>query len=153
MLIALSGAASAKWMKGRIFLTSFFSTKFKGSKFLTSAAIWQAKLLGSKRVILVTPLLPATMFFQTSALVWPTSQISPRPVTTTRLAKLLAAFRVLVNIVDGIFAGPDLFRVFIRNLNVKRFFEGHDQLDRVQRVCAKIVHKGGVLRDLAFVHS
>src|SRR5882724_5594892 len=153
IFIASSAAASARWMKRPIFLTSFFSTKFKGSKSLTSAAIWQAKLLGSKRVILDTPLLPATMFFQTSGLVWPTSQISPRPVITTRLAKLLATFRVFVNVVDGIFDGPDLLCVFIRDLNVKRLFKGHDQLDRVQRVGPKVVYKGGIRRDLAFIHS
>src|SRR5205085_5563199 len=57
-----------------------FSMKFRGSKPLTSAAIWQAKLPGSKCVILATPLFPATMFFQTSELVLPTAQIRPRPV-------------------------------------------------------------------------
>ena len=36
---AKSAAAIANWMKRSIFLTSFFSTQFKGSKPLTSAAM------------------------------------------------------------------------------------------------------------------
>src|SRR5215472_7660151 len=149
---ASSVAAIARWMKRAIFFTSFFSMKFSGSKFLTSAAIWQAKLPASKEVIRVTPLLPATIFFQTSALVLPTPQISPKPVTTTRLAKLLSAFRVLVDVIDGVFDGADFLRVLVRDLDVKSFFERHDQLDSIQRVCAEIVHEGGVGSDFAFIH-
>src|SRR5260370_1053749 len=136
---ASSVAASARWMKRPIFFISFFSIKFRGSKFLTSAAIWQAKSLGSKLVIFLTPLLPATMFFQTSSLVLPTPQIIPKPVTTTRLAKLLPAFRVLADVINGVLDGADLFRVFVRDLDIKRFFKGHDQLDDVQSVAAQIV--------------
>ena len=48
IFIASSAAAMARWMKRPIFFTSFFSMKFSGSKFLTSAAIWQAKVGGDR---------------------------------------------------------------------------------------------------------
>ena len=38
-------------MKRPIFFSSFFSMKFSGSKFLTSAAIWQANWEASKWVM------------------------------------------------------------------------------------------------------
>src|SRR6266404_4592051 len=114
-------------MKRPIFLTSFFSMKFSGSKFLTSAAIWQAKLVESNCVMRATPLLPASKPCHTSGVVFPTPQIKPMPVTTTLRPKLLAAFRVLGDVIDGVLHGADLFRVFIGNLDVEAFFEGHDQ--------------------------
>ncbi len=86
IFIASSAAAMAKWMKRPIFLISFFSMKFSGSKFLTSAAIWQANGAEASnwRDACPTPLLPASRFFQTSSVVLPTPQIRPIPVTTTR---------------------------------------------------------------------
>src|SRR5271169_655506 len=48
---------------------------------------------------------------------------------------------VLVDIGNCILNGADFLRVLVRNLNVEGLFEGHHQLDRVQRVGAKIVHK------------
>src|SRR5207302_953327 len=74
-------------MKRPIFFNSFFSTKFSGSKFLPSAAIWQAKLETSNCVMRETPLLPASRFFHVSSVVLPTPQIRPMPVTTTRRPK------------------------------------------------------------------
>ena len=41
----------AKWMNGSIFLTSFFSMYFNGSKFFTSAAKRTGNCEASKRVI------------------------------------------------------------------------------------------------------
>src|SRR5258708_17695569 len=76
-------------MKRPIFLTSFFSIKFNGSKFLTSAAIWQANLVGSKPVMRPTPLLPAMTESHTSLVVLPTPQIRPMPVTTTLRPKFI----------------------------------------------------------------
>ncbi len=54
--IANCDAAIANWMKMSIFLTSFFSMNCKGSKFLTSPAICDAKPEGSKCVIRRMPL-------------------------------------------------------------------------------------------------
>src|SRR3984893_2840977 len=119
-------------MKRPIFLTSFFSMKFSGSKFLTSAAIWQAKFVASNWVMRATPLLPASTACHTSPVVFPTPQISPRPVTTTLRPKLLAAFRMLPNVVDGVLHGADLFRVLVGNLDVEALFKRHYQFDRVQ---------------------
>src|SRR5713101_816691 len=153
ILNASSAAATARWMKRPIFLTSFFSTKFSGSKFLTSAAIWQANLLESNCVIRATPLLPASRPCHTSGVVFPTPQIRPMPVTTTLRPKLLAAFRMLADVIDGVLHGADLFRVLVRNLDVEAFFESHHQFDRIQRVRAQVVHERSTGGDLAFVHA
>src|SRR5229473_1622912 len=153
IFIASAAAAMARWMKRAIFFTSFFSMKFKGSNPLTSARIRQPNPPASNCVILPTPLRPATILLQTSVLVPPTPQIRPKPVTTTLLDKLLAAFRVLIDVLDRVFDGTDLFGVFVGDLDVEGFFEGHDQLDGVERIGAKIVYEGGVRRDFALVNS
>src|ERR1700678_1098767 len=140
-------------MKRPIFLTSFFSMKFSGSKFLTSAAIWQANLLESNCVMRATPLFPASTACHTASVVLPTPQIRPRPVTTTLRPKLLAAFRMLPDVIDGVLHGADFFRVLVRNLDVETFFESHHQFDRVQRIRAQVVHKRCARGDLAFVHA
>src|SRR5271163_544371 len=132
IFMASSAAAMQRWMKRPIFLTSFFSMKFSGSKFLTSAAIWQAKLLESNWVMRATPLFPASTAFHTSPVVLPTPQIRPMPVTTTLRPKLLAAFRMLPDVVDGVLHGADLFRVLVGDLDVEAFFESHHQFDSVE---------------------
>src|SRR5260370_23966764 len=132
MCMASSEAAIARWMKRPIFFSSFFSMNFKGSKFLTSAAIWQAKLPASNCVMRATPLVPASRAFHTSPVVLPTPQISPRPVTTTLRPKLLATFRVLADVIDRVLHGADLLRVFVGDFDVETFFESHHQFDRVQ---------------------
>src|ERR1700674_462996 len=119
-------------MKRPIFLTSFFSMKFSGSKFLTSAAIWQAKFVESNCVMRATPLLPASTAFHTSPVVLPTPQIRPMPVTTTLRPKLLAAFRMLGDVIDGILHGADFLGVLVGNLDVEAFFESHYEFDGVQ---------------------
>src|ERR1700688_3988595 len=119
-------------MKRPIFFTSFFSTKLSGSKFLTSAAIWQAKLLESNWVMRATPLLPASTACHTSSVVLPTPQIRPMPVTTTLRPKLLAAFRMLADVVDGVLHGADFFRILVGNLDVESLFKRHDQFHCVQ---------------------
>src|SRR5450755_871112 len=95
-----------------------------------------------------TPPSPASRALQTLSVVLPTPQIRPIPVTTTLRTNLLAAFRVLSNVVDGILHGTDFFRLFVGNFDVKGFFEGHNQFDRVQRVRAQIVDKRGAGGDL-----
>src|SRR6202171_4475835 len=132
IFMASSEAAIARWMKRPIFFSSFFSMNFKGSKFLTSAAIWQAKLPASNCVMRATPLLPASRASHTSPVVFPTPQIRPRPVTTTLRPKLLATFRMLGDVVDGVLHGADFFRVLVGNLYVEAFLESHYQFDRIQ---------------------
>src|SRR6267154_1577056 len=140
-------------MKRPIFLTSFFSTKLRGSKFLTSAAIWQAKLLESNWVIRPTPLLPASRPCHTSPVVFPTPQIRPMPVTTTLRPKLLATFRMLGDVIDSVLHGADFFRILVGDFDVEAFFESHYEFDRVQRVCAQVVHERSTGGDFAFVHA
>src|SRR6266852_3656137 len=140
-------------MKRPIFLTSFFSMKFSGSKFLTSAAIWQAKAVGSKLVMRPTPLLPASTDFHTTSVELPTPQIRPRPVTTTLRPKLFPRLRVLADVVDRVLYGADLLRVFIGDFDIESFFESHDQFDRVERVRAQVVHERRAGSDFAFIYS
>src|SRR5882762_7686367 len=140
-------------MKRPIFLTSFFSTKLRGSKFLTSAAIWQAKLTESNCVMRATPLLPASTACHTAPVVFPTPQIRPMPVTTTLRPKLLAAFRMLGDVIDGVLHGADFFRVLVGNFDVEAFFESHYQFDCVERVRAQVVHERSTGSDLAFVYA
>src|ERR1035438_980102 len=129
-------------MKRPIFLTSFFSMNRKGSKPRTSAAIWQAKAEASNAVMRSTPLLPASSASQTAPVVWPTEQIRPMPVITTRLcrfppgllANLFARLGVLSDVVDGIGHGANLLRILVGNFDIEGFFESHHQFDRVERV-------------------
>src|SRR5258708_2814717 len=151
IFIASAAAAMARWMKRAIFFTSFFSMKFRGSNPLTSAAIRQANAPASNCVILPTPLRPATILLQTSVLVPPTPQIRPKPVTTTLLDKLLAAFRVLIDVLDRVFDGTDLFRVFVRDLHAEGLFHGHDQLHPVQGIGAHIVCERGIRSHLSLI--
>src|SRR5271169_6742801 len=123
-----------------------------GSKFLTSAAIWQANWETSKLVIRSMPLLPASSPFHTSSVLLPTPQISPTPVTTTRRVKLFP-FRVGVDVIDSVLHGADFLRFLVRNLDIEGLLEGHYQFHRVQRIGAQVVHKRSADRDFAFVHA
>src|SRR6202051_1841393 len=139
-------------MKRPIFLTSFFSTKLSGSKSLTSAAIWQANLLESNWVMRLTPLLPASTACHTSPVVFPTPQIRPMPVTTTLRPKLLAAFRMFGDVIDGVLHGADFFGVLVGNLDVEALFESHYEFDRIQGIGAYVVDERRAPGDLAFFH-
>src|SRR3954471_4257959 len=141
ILRASSAAAIARWMKRPIFLTSFFSMYCKGSKFLTSAAIWQANALASKPVMSATPLFPASRALHTSSVELPTPQINPRPVTTTLRPNLLARLCVLADVVNGVLHGANFFGVLVGDLDVEGLLEGHDQFDGVEGVGAEIVHE------------
>src|SRR5271155_934190 len=121
---------------------------WRGSKFLTSAAILQAKAEASKLVMRSTPLFPDSNAGHASSTVLPTAQMIPVPVTTTRRFNLLRSFRVRGDVIGGVLDGTDLFRVFVGNLDFEGFLESHDQFDGVEGVGAKVVHKGGVGGDL-----
>ena len=82
-LTAKSAAAMAYWMKGSIFLTSFFSTQSKGSKPLSSAAIFVENWAVSNLVIRPTPVLPCMSESQVGSVPMPTGVTKPIPVTTT----------------------------------------------------------------------
>src|ERR1017187_646464 len=114
-------------MKRAILRASFFSRNCNGSKFLTSAAIWQANCDASKLVMRSTPLLPASSAGHTSATLLPTAQMIPIPVTTTRRFKLLRSFRVCVDVVNRVLDGADLLRLLVGNLELESLFERHDE--------------------------
>jgi len=66
-------------MKRPIFLSSFFSIHWKGSKFFTSPAMVHQSQWVSKCVIGPMPLTPARRFFQLSSVPMPNAQTSPTP--------------------------------------------------------------------------
>src|SRR5690349_20532503 len=119
-------------MKRAILRDSFFSMICSGSKFFTSATIWQANAEASKLVIFSTPLLPASNDCHVVSASLPTAQIMPIPVTTTRRLKLLRSLRVRVDVIDGVLHGADLLRVLVGNLDLEGLFERHHQLHRVE---------------------
>src|SRR6202167_46910 len=108
-----------------------------------------------------TPRLPASKDCYTASVVLPTEQIRPMPVMTTRRstlaaelpAKLFARFRVLADVVDGVVDGADLFRVFVGDLDVEGLFEGHDELDGIERVGAEVIDEGSAGGDFALVDT
>src|SRR3974390_416510 len=142
----------ARGIKRPILRASFFSTYCRGSKFLTSAAIRQANSAASNPLRGAMPLFPASSPRQTSSALLPTPQISPTPVTTTRRAKLIS-FRVGVDVVDRVFHGANLLGLLVGDLNSESLFKRHDQLDRVERVGAKVVHKRRIGSDFTLVHA
>src|SRR6266853_2070924 len=140
-----------------IFFASFFSMNWKGSKLRTSPAIWQAKAEASNWVMRSIPLLPASRACHTESVVLPTEQIRPMPVMTTRLsrllAKLLACPRVLADVFDGIRHGANLLRILVGDFDIEGLFEGHHELDGVERIGAQVVHERSAGRDLTLVHT
>jgi hypothetical protein len=84
-------------MNRPIFLTSFFSMNFAGSKFLISPAIWQLNRAGSKASMREMPLRAASSDCHVSSVVSPIAVIRPTPVTTTlreiRKLSFLVSFR------------------------------------------------------------
>src|SRR5215469_628631 len=153
-------------MNRAIFLSSFFSIQFSASKFLISPAIWQSKPAMSNAVTRAMPLLPDSKLLQTSSVPMPQQQTKPIPVTTTRRFKrnfscsgrndsvgLLLSLGVLFDVLDGVLHRRDLFCVLIRYFDAECFLEGHDQLDRVKRVGAEVVHKRSAGGHFAFIYT
>src|SRR5215467_1169488 len=66
---------------------------------------------------------------------------------------LLTHLGMLLDVVKSILHGAEFLCIFIRNLNAKSLFQCHHQLNLVQRIGAKIVHKRSAGRDFAFIHS
>src|SRR5450631_2484419 len=128
-------------MNRPILRDSFLSTNFRTSKFFTSAAKVTGKAEASKAVIGAIPLLPASRFFQISGTVLPTPHRSPIPVITTRLGKLLACLRMLVDVLDSVLYSLDLLGILVRNLEVECLFKLHYQLDHVERIRTEIFLK------------
>src|SRR6266568_1476309 len=60
---------------------------------------------------------------------------------------------LLLDIVDRILHGANLFGGVLGDLHAERLLEGHHQLDRVQAVRAQVVDEGRLRRDLAFLDA
>src|SRR6516165_12743059 len=146
-------------MKTSIFLTSFLSMYCSGSNPRTSPAIRVANCDASNLVIVPTPLFPATSAAQFASVPIPSDDTRPMPVTTTRRLlvmslrrpALLFRFGVRIDVLDGLFDARNLLGVLVGNLDPELLLECHHQLDRVERVCAKIVYKRGIRRYLFFI--
>src|SRR5690554_6711394 len=131
----------ARWMKREPSRTRFFSTTVSGSKPLTSPAIWEAKLSGSKRVIRSIPLSPRRSDLKLSSALCPFGLTAPTPVMTTlrmrhtplndrtsgppdvkgRSPKGSGA--MLFDVADRILHGLDLLRVLVGDFDLELLFE------------------------------
>src|SRR5579872_1167022 len=125
--------------------------------FGTWPAIFAGRSETSKLVMPRTPDSPAIRRFHTVSTPTPSGVTRPRPVTTTRLDDGLAIMEIgsglLLDEIDGILHRHDLFGGFVRNLATEFLLEGHDQLDRVEAVGAKIVNEAGAVGHLGFIDA
>src|SRR5207249_1432191 len=55
--------------------------------------------------------------------------------------------------IDCLFDRRDLFRFFVGNLGLKLLLEGHHELDRVERIGAKIIDERRFILDLGFIDA
>src|SRR6516225_12038298 len=160
---AKSAPARAIWMNRPIFLISFFSIHWNGSKFFTSPAIWQSNPVVSKCVMRSTPLFPATRFSQLSSVPMPSAQTNPTPVTTTRRVNSLApscddscalfALRVFLDVLDRVLHCGHFLGVFIRHFDPEGLFKRHYQFHLVERIRAQVVHERRGRCHFRFIHT
>jgi hypothetical protein len=81
----------------------------------------------------------------------------PRIATTAalqgknRLIALLLAVRI--DVVDRLLHSRDLFGLFVGDLGLELIFEGHDQLNHVERIGTEVVKKGRLVLDLGFIDA
>ena len=88
----------------------------------------------------------------------PAGVTAPRPVTTIRLFErvLIASYEPLGLFLNVIQSFPDrqnLFGVLVGNLDAEFFFEGHHQLNRIERVGTEVFDETGFGRDLILFNS
>src|SRR6185436_13959681 len=121
---ACLAAATAYWEKGSIRFASLGSMWAPGSKFLTSAPNVTECPVRSNLVILAAPLLPAGV-------------MAPRPVMTT----LFLVGGILLDVADRVAHGLDLLGRVVRDGEVERVLDFHDQFDGVEGVGAQVVHE------------
>src|SRR5262245_58831772 len=114
-----------------------------------------AKPVASKRVMVPTPLRPATRASQFSCVPIPTGDSNPTPVTTTRLLTRapLLLLGVGVDVLDGFLHSGDLFGILVGDFDAEFFLEGHDEFDRVERISVEIVHERRILRHSVFIDA
>src|ERR1700683_3117526 len=112
-------------MKRPIFLISLRSMNRAGSKSLTSPAIRHVNAVASNCSILEMPFRASRMAFQLSSVPMTSELSKPTPVTTTlrdndgsRLAPRGLLLFLVLDVVDGVFYGCDLFGVFFGGIHV-----------------------------------
>ena len=64
-----------------------------------------------------------------------------------------ARFGFFLDVVQSFPDRQNFFRVFVGDFDPELFFEGHYQLDRIERVGAKVFHEAGFERDLILLDS
>mmetsp|Transcript_11231 Transcript_11231/g.13559 ORF Transcript_11231/g.13559 Transcript_11231/m.13559 type:complete len:117 (+) Transcript_11231:416-766(+) len=74
-------------------------------------------------------------------------EMIPIPVMTTR-RMYQPLTDVSVNMRYRVTDAADIFLHVVRDLNIELFFKGHNQLDQVERVCAKIINEACALNNL-----
>src|SRR6478735_1970973 len=149
---AIRVEAIAKGMKRERSLTFFFSIQAAGSKFLTSQAIRVGKRSSvGNSVIGPAPLCPRQSAPQDGSVPTPSGVTIPIPVMTTR-SIVGRASGVLVDVVDGVLDRADLLGLFVRDVDLERFFEGQNQLDQAERVRAEIVDERRLGFDVGLLH-
>src|SRR5947209_6293740 len=118
-------------------------------------AILQGKSDTSKVSTRPKPFSPATSRRQFVSTPQPSGDTMPSPVTTTLRIRSAHSARAqrsrsrrLFQELHRIANGDDRLGRIVRNLDTEFFLESHDELDRVERIRAKIIDKICVVGDL-----
>src|SRR2546426_430818 len=72
--------------------------------------------------------------------------------TAKSAAGLFLCLGMLLDVLDGVLDRSDLLGVLIGNLDSKRLFKGHDELDGIERVRSQVVHERSGGGHFALVH-
>src|SRR5689334_6146831 len=139
-------AASANCAKRSYRRASFRSMYLSGSKPFTSQANRTDSFCGSNLVMGAAPDVPPSSALQVESTSVPTGVTRPRPVTTTRWAKLLPD--LLVEVVHRVPDGAELLGIFVGDVDVELLLERHHELDRVRAVGAEVLHEAGLAGEL-----
>src|ERR1043166_2660216 len=110
------------WMKMSMRRASLGDMYGATSKPFASPAIWLARREGSKRVMRVTPGVPASARSQASETLLPSGLMMPSPVTTTlrRVTDGLAlGLRVRLDVIDRLLHGGDFLGFLVGDLGLE----------------------------------
>src|SRR5262245_25397309 len=138
---ACSPAATPYWMKMSMRRASFGDMYGATSKPFTSPAIWLARRDGSKRVMRVTPEVPASARSQASETLLPSGLMMPSPVTTTlrRVTESVRlGLRVRLDVIHRVLHGGDLLGFLVGDLGLELLRERHNWLHRGERVPVRL---------------
>src|SRR5260370_24010338 len=144
---ACSAAPIANWANRSKRRSSFFSRNCAASNPLTSQANFTGLCAASKRVIGPAPERPATRPAQVLCSVFPNGVTAPRPVIAMRRAIRLLS-HLLVEVLQRLSHGAQLFRLLVRDVDIEFFLEGHHEFDRVETVGTQVLHEARLVREL-----